>query len=130
VPRSVYVGLKAVQQSGLTNMLDRPRVEELALEFGHPDAAAWVEEDFGRYARAVFVGIRPDDVPEPPAEPQPDPVGGALARIAREELGIETLVERGRDRPDFHDVGVMGLRRALKRAYQLGVAKHGDPRTG
>lgn len=120
VPRSVYVGLKAVQQSGLTNMLDRPRVVELALALGHPDAAAWVEQDFGRYAQAVFAGIRPDDVPESPAPVEPDQVGEALAQIAREELGIETLEVRGRDRLDFHDVGVAGLRRALERAYEMG----------
>lgn len=102
----------------MTNMLDRPRVIELALEFGHPEAAAWVEADFGRYARAVFTGIRPDDVAEP--QPEPDPVAAALEQIAREELGIETLVARGRDRLDFHDVGVAGLRRALERAVELG----------
>jgi NCAIR mutase (PurE)-related protein len=64
------------------------------------------------------------------ANTEPDPVGDALAQIAREELGIETLEVRGRDRLDFHDVGVAGLRRALERAYELGVAKHGDPRAG
>jgi hypothetical protein len=61
VPRAVYDGLKAVQQSGLTNMLDRPRVAELADELGFPEAAAWVREDRGRYATAVFRGVRPDD---------------------------------------------------------------------
>ena len=54
------------------------------------------------------------------AEPKPDPVADALAQIARKELGIETLEVRGRDRLDFHEVGVAGLRRALERAYGLG----------
>jgi hypothetical protein len=54
------------------------------------------------------------------AEPDPDPVADALAQIAREELGIETLEVRRQDRLDFHDVGVAGLRRALERAYELG----------
>lgn len=62
--------------------------------------------------------------------PEPDPFGAALTQIAREELGIETLVERGRDRLDFHEVGVAGLRRALERAYELDAAKHGGPRAG
>lgn len=54
------------------------------------------------------------------AEPDPDPVADVLAQIAREELGIGTLAERGRDRLDFHEFGVAGLRRALERACELG----------
>jgi hypothetical protein len=61
VPRAVYDGLEAVRRLGLTNMLDRPRVAKLADELGFPEAAAWVREDRGRYATAVFHGIRPDD---------------------------------------------------------------------
>lgn len=120
VPRAVYDGLKAVQQSGLTNMLDRPRVVELAIEMGYPEAAAWVEADFGRYAKAVFTGIRPDDVPETPRVLAPDPLLAALTQIAQEELGIETLEVRNRDALDCHDVGVAGLKRAMERAYKMG----------
>jgi hypothetical protein len=102
-------------------MLDWPVVIELAPEMGHTHAAAWVEADFGRYARAVFTGIRPDDEPEPtPPEPAPDPVQVAQVEIAREELGIETLEVRCRDGLDFHGVGVAGLKRALQRAFELG----------
>jgi hypothetical protein len=61
VPRAVYDGLDAVRRSGLTNMLDRPRVAELADELGFPESAAWVREDRGRYAQAVFRGIRAAD---------------------------------------------------------------------
>jgi hypothetical protein len=61
VSRAVYDGLEAVRRSGLTNMFDRPRVAELADELGFPEAAAWVREDRGRYAAAVFRGIRPED---------------------------------------------------------------------
>jgi hypothetical protein len=61
VPRAVYDGLEAVRLSGLTNMLDRPRVAELADELGFAEAAAWVREDRGRYATAVFRGIRVED---------------------------------------------------------------------
>lgn len=118
VPRAVYVGIKAVRDSGLTNMLDWPRVAELALELGHPETAAWIRANEAAYARGVFNGIRPDDMPEP--APEPVPVAAALEQIAREELGIETLAERRSDRLDFHDVGVAGLRRALRRAYEMG----------
>ena len=114
VPRAVYDRLEAVRSSGLTKMLDQPKVAELAEEIGFHETAEWVREDRGRYARAVFAGIRPVD------EPRLDPVVAALEQIAREELGIDTLAERGRDRLDFHDVGVAGLRRALERAYELG----------
>ncbi len=40
--------------------------------------------------------------------------------IAREVLNIPTLATRGRDALDFHDVGVVSLKRALKRAYVAG----------
>lgn len=43
-----------------------------------------------------------------------------LDAIASSELGIETLEPRGRDSLDFHDVGVVRLRRALHRAYLTG----------
>lgn len=40
--------------------------------------------------------------------------------IARKELNIPTLVPRGRDGLDFHDVGVTSVERALTVAYRLG----------
>jgi hypothetical protein len=43
-----------------------------------------------------------------------------LETIAREELRIQTLAVRGRDALDFHDVGVVSLERALRRAYVAG----------
>lgn len=43
-----------------------------------------------------------------------------LATIAREVLNIPTLAIRGRDALDFHDVGVVSLKRALRRAYAAG----------
>ena len=71
VSRAVYVGLEAIRRSDLTNMLDRPRVADLADEMRFDEAAAWVRADRARYAQAVFNGIRPDDVPEGEGEPQP-----------------------------------------------------------
>ncbi len=43
-----------------------------------------------------------------------------LQTIAREELAIQTLATRDRDALDFHDVGVVSLKRALRRAYVAG----------
>jgi len=40
--------------------------------------------------------------------------------IAREVLNVPTLATRGRDPLDFHDVGVVSLKRALRRAYVAG----------
>lgn len=45
-----------------------------------------------------------------------------IERIAREDLLIETLDERGRDHLDFHDVSVRGVKDALERAYAEGYA--------
>lgn len=47
-------------------------------------------------------------------------LGALLETIAREELAIPTLATRGRDALDFHDVGVVSLKRALRRAYVAG----------
>ena len=57
VPLAVYEGIEAVRQSGLTNMLDRPRVAEIAEAMGFDEAATWVREHRELYAQAVFHGI-------------------------------------------------------------------------
>ena len=61
-----------------------------------------------------------------PTQPQPDQLTALLEKIAREELGIETLEERRSDRLDFHEVGVVKLRKALERAYRLGREARSD----
>jgi hypothetical protein len=43
--------------SGLTNMLDRPRVAEIADEMGYAETARWVRENRDLYARAIFHGF-------------------------------------------------------------------------
>lgn len=45
-----------------------------------------------------------------------------ITRIAAEELGLETLEIRGKDRLDFHDLPVSGIKRALTRAFTEGCA--------
>lgn len=43
-----------------------------------------------------------------------------FTQIANECLDIETLETRNRDRLDFHDVSVWGVRQALQKAYEAG----------
>jgi hypothetical protein len=57
VPAAVYAGLEAVRQSGATNMLDRPRVIELAEMMGYDETAEWVREHRSEYARLIFAGV-------------------------------------------------------------------------
>jgi len=57
VPKAVLDGLEAVRRSGITNMLDRPVVAELAREFGFDEAARWVEDHRDQYAQAIFRGF-------------------------------------------------------------------------
>lgn len=48
-----------------------------------------------------------------------------VSKIAAGILNIETLVERKRDCLDFHDVGVVSLKRALEAAFMAGYAAAG-----
>lgn len=43
-----------------------------------------------------------------------------IALIARQHLGVQTLVERNSDRLDFYDCSVWGIRAALAEAYEEG----------
>jgi hypothetical protein len=57
VSREVFEGIEAVRLSGLTNMLDRPRVAEIADAMGYAETARWVRENRDLYARAIFHGF-------------------------------------------------------------------------
>jgi hypothetical protein len=57
VSQGVFEGIEAVRQSGITNMLDRERVAELAEDMGFDEAARWVREHRELYAQAVFHGF-------------------------------------------------------------------------
>lgn len=61
VPRAVLEGLDAVRRSGITNMLDRPAVAEIAESMGFDEAARWVRENRELYARGVFQGFEEGD---------------------------------------------------------------------
>ena len=43
-----------------------------------------------------------------------------IERIAKEILWLETLDSRGRDRLEFHELGVSSIRAALEAAYEAG----------
>jgi hypothetical protein len=57
VPEFVLRALEAVRDSGATNMLDRPRVIEIARAFGCDEAAAWIEAHRSDYANGIFRGF-------------------------------------------------------------------------
>lgn len=50
----------------------------------------------------------------------------ALSGLAHLQLQFDTLEERGRDRLDFKEVSVWGVREALARAYLAGT-RRGHP---
>jgi len=58
VPQAVFDGLEIVRKSGLTNMLDRPVVADLAQEFGYYETADWVKTHRDKYARGLFQGFQ------------------------------------------------------------------------
>jgi hypothetical protein len=57
VPAEVLEGIEAVRLSGLTNMLDRSTVADIAEDLGFENAARWVRENRDLYARAIFHGF-------------------------------------------------------------------------
>lgn len=57
VAPEVFEGLQAVRFSGLTNMLDRARVAELAEELDHSEAARWIREHRALFAAGIFAGF-------------------------------------------------------------------------
>ncbi len=48
------------------------------------------------------------------------PLDTLFETIAREVLDIPTLAKRGRDALDFHELGVVSIKRALHSAYLAG----------
>lgn len=61
VPRRVLEGIEAVRCSGLTNMLDRPRVANLAASMGFAEASRWVRRHRDLYTRAIFHEFEVED---------------------------------------------------------------------
>jgi hypothetical protein len=61
IPEHVYEVLDAIRRSGVTNMLDRPVVIEIARQLGFPEVAEWIERKKHSYSRGIFVGFAPID---------------------------------------------------------------------
>ena len=61
IPAAVYDGLETVRRSGLTNMLDRPRVIEIAELLGYDETAAWLREHRKTYSAGIFAGFVADE---------------------------------------------------------------------
>lgn len=61
VPKPVLDGLEAVRRSGLTNMLDRPVVAELAEEFGFGEAARWIRTRRREFTEGIFHGFAAEE---------------------------------------------------------------------
>jgi len=57
VPAAVFEGLEAVRLSGGTNMLDRPRVIEIAEMMGYDETVAWLRDNKRLYAELIFRGM-------------------------------------------------------------------------
>jgi hypothetical protein len=64
VPAAVLRGLEAVRLSGATNMLDRPRVIEIAETMGEDATAAWVRANRGQFSVGLFQGFAADETTE------------------------------------------------------------------
>ncbi len=57
VPKDVLQGITAVRDSGLTNMLDRPTVAQLAEQKGFEASARWMRTHRREYAQGIFNGF-------------------------------------------------------------------------
>ena len=57
IPPRVLRGIDAVRESGLTNMLNRPLVAELAAALGFPETSGWILAHSSEYANGIFRGF-------------------------------------------------------------------------
>ena len=64
ITKAVFEGLEAVRLSGVTNMLDRPRVTEILDQMGLDEAAEWVRNHKSEYSHGVFQGFQAVEEPE------------------------------------------------------------------
>jgi hypothetical protein len=73
VTHEVFTGIEAVRRSGLTNMLDRPRVVEIAAEMGFHESACWIRANRDLYAQAIFPGFEVIEVHTETVQGKDDP---------------------------------------------------------
>jgi hypothetical protein len=105
VPCDVFEGIEAVENSGLADMPDRARVAQIAAEMEFAEAAAWIAEHRGEYARGVFSGFAPADRATTPAE----------IRTGR------VMIYTGTAHPEFSGCRVRIVRRLGRRRVEFGM---------
>jgi hypothetical protein len=59
VPAEVLEGLKAVQQTGETNMTDHRMVRLMAHRMSYHATVFWIEENLEEYVRGLVNGFEP-----------------------------------------------------------------------
>ena len=61
ISQEVFDGLESVRESGITNMLDYPKVIQLCTKFGYPESAKWLKAHRSDYTRLIFEGPEIED---------------------------------------------------------------------
>jgi diphthamide synthase (EF-2-diphthine--ammonia ligase) len=61
VSRAVYEGVEAVRQGGVTNMLQRDTVRQVAQLLGFEEAYEWIRDHPDLYSQAIFRGLAVED---------------------------------------------------------------------
>ena len=85
-PQVVLTGILAVRQSGLTNMLDRPRVAEIAQMLGYDEASGWITANPSDYAHGIFRGFEPPTIDWDSVQLSDfEPLGDTPTGMARDE---------------------------------------------
>jgi hypothetical protein len=64
IPAAVLQDLEIIRRSGVTNMLDRPRVIEIAEMMGEDETAAWLRANRASYSTGLFQGFAVDETPK------------------------------------------------------------------
>lgn len=61
VPAKVLEGIKAVRDSGKTNMLDSHAVQHYASAMEHYETVVWIQDNRSDYGRGVFQGFEAEE---------------------------------------------------------------------
>jgi hypothetical protein len=57
IPAEVKKGLDVIRGSGLTNMLDYPKVMQMARDLGYFDTVDWLHVNKSSYGKGIFEGF-------------------------------------------------------------------------
>lgn len=106
-----------------TDVAPAVRAEQMVKAYGPVRAAALADARRRAARTSSYWGVVLDAIAEHEATAEGRRERDTIvARIAAEELNVETLETRNSDRLDFHDVSAAGLQRALRMAYDAGRA--------